>query len=74
MRCETNSANGITRPFFDLEKHKSRDLTETMINLASISRFVIADMSAAKSIRQELSHIIPNLPSVPIQPVLLASA
>ncbi len=56
----------------DFEKPLSRDFTETVSTLAQIARFIIADLTAHKSIAQELQAIIPRI-AVPVQPLLSGS-
>ena len=55
---------------FDFEKPSSRDLTETIVTLAHLSRFIIADLTDPSSLPHELKSIVPNLPSVAVQPIV----
>jgi hypothetical protein len=57
---------------FDFDKPASLTTVETITLLAHMARFVIADISDAKSVLQELQAIVPALPNVPVQPVIIA--
>jgi uncharacterized protein YjbI with pentapeptide repeats len=72
IRSEVRKRNYLP-VVFDFDKPRTRDLTETVSTLAHLSRFIIADITDPRSVPQELMRIIPQLPSVPVQPLLLAN-
>jgi hypothetical protein len=56
---------------FDFAIPATRDVTETITILASLARFVIADVTDATEVRAELHSIVPDFTSLPIQLILL---
>ena len=58
---------------FDFDVPAHRNITETVTLLARMSRFIIADLTSAKSLPQELQAIVPDLDAVPLQPLLQGS-
>ena len=73
IRDELRSQNFVP-VLFVFEKPKNRDIIETVITLAGMARFVIADITDAKTVIQELDTIVPNIPSLPVQPIVLSSS
>ena len=57
---------------FDFEKPRSGTTINTITLLARMARFVIADISDAKSVLQELQAIVPSSPKLPVQPIIVA--
>jgi uncharacterized protein YjbI with pentapeptide repeats len=59
---------GFVPMMFDFEKPTQRDFTETIMTLAGMSRFIIADITNPKSSPLELQATVPNymVPFVPI--------
>lgn len=56
---------------FDFENAGSKSLNETMSLLARMSRFIVADITDAKAVREELALVIPQNPSIPVIPLVL---
>jgi uncharacterized protein YjbI with pentapeptide repeats len=72
IRSELRNRNYLP-VMFDFEKPSNQTTLEAVSTLAHMARFVIADLTDAKSVLQELQSVVPASPSVPIQPILLAS-
>ena len=58
---------------FDFKKPKSRDTIETIRTLAGMSKFIVADLTDAKSVVQEMQAIVPDFPSVPVRFIIIKS-
>lgn len=61
---------GYCPVMFDFDKPTSRTTDETVTLLARMARFIIADLTDAKSVLQELRGIVPECPSVPVQTLI----
>ena len=72
-RALENSPRRYQPLLFDFEKPSGRDLIESIVRFASVSRFVVADLSDPKSIPAELQAIVPQFPSLPVVPIIEAS-
>jgi uncharacterized protein YjbI with pentapeptide repeats len=57
---------------FDFEKPRNLSTINTVTLLARMARFVIADISDAKSVLMELQAIVPSSPRLPVQPIIVA--
>jgi Pentapeptide repeats (8 copies) len=63
---------GYVPVVFDFEKPSTRTTGETVTLLAQVARFVIADVSDARSVLQELRGIVPDNPTLPVRPIIVA--
>jgi hypothetical protein len=58
---------------FDLDGSGSKSVTGTLSLLAHMARFVIADISDAKSLLEELYLVVPDIPSLAVQPIIVST-
>jgi hypothetical protein len=55
----------------DFEKPRSQTTINTVTLLARMARFVIADISDAKSVLQELDSFVKDSPKLAVQPIIV---
>ncbi len=70
LREELHERWGYVPVLFDFDKPASKDLTGTIETLARMARFIIADVTDAKSVPAELATVVPHLPTTAVQPIL----
>jgi uncharacterized protein YjbI with pentapeptide repeats len=72
LRDELRTRNYVP-VVFDFEKPRSGTTINTITLLARMARFVIADISDAKSVLMELQAIVPDSPKLPVQPIIVSA-
>ena len=70
LRDELRTRNYVP-VVFDFEKPRSGTTVNTVTLLARMARFVIADISDAKSVLLELQAIVPHSPKLPVLPIIV---
>jgi hypothetical protein len=71
LRGELRNRNYVP-VVFDFEKPRNLTTVNTIVLLARMARFVVADLSDAKSVLQELDAIVPSSPKLPVLPIIVA--
>lgn len=64
---------GYVPILFDYAFPTPHDLNETLVRLAHVSRFVIADLTCPMPLPADLMNFAGELPSVPVQPIVYQS-
>jgi uncharacterized protein YjbI with pentapeptide repeats len=72
LKSHIHISYGYVPILFDFQKPSSSTTLETVTLLARIAKVVIADLSDAKSVLQELQAIVPTSPSIVVQPIIVA--
>ncbi len=62
-------ARGLVPVLFDFDRPANRDVSETVLTLACMSLFVIADLSAPRGTPLELQLMVPQV-MVPVVPII----
>lgn len=55
---------------FTYDKPEDRDLIESIMGFAALSRFIVADLSEPRSVQAELQSIVEKYQSVPVVPII----
>jgi uncharacterized protein YjbI with pentapeptide repeats len=63
--------NNLVPVVFDFERASARDLTESVMTMAGMSSFIVADITHPRATPLELNAILPNYP-VPMVPLIAA--
>jgi hypothetical protein len=74
IRDELKTRYQLVPIMFEFDPLSTEPTIKTLSTLAHLSRFVIADLTEAKSVLQELTTILQELRTLPVQPILHESA